>query len=81
MYKNYFSPYVRIAMFSTIQAPFLINERVLYDYEIIFVRNGKCKLTVNGTEYICTRNDIVFIRPGVPHKLENCEDDFFEIRF
>lgn len=78
MDKNYFSPYVRLAMFSTIQPPFLIRERIIYDYELIFVRDGKSRLTVAGTEYICQRNDIVFIRPGIPHKFENFGDCVFE---
>ena len=78
MDKNSFSPYVRLSMFSTIQPPFLIRERVLYDYELIFVRDGKCRLTVAGTEYICQRNDIVFMRPGIPHQLENYGDCSFE---
>lgn len=78
MDKNSLSPYVRLAMFSTINPPFLIRERVIYDYELIFVRDGKCRLTVDGVEYICQRNDIIFIRPGIPHQLENYGDCVFE---
>ena len=74
MNKHTFSPYIRIAMHSVLAAPFTINERIIFDYEIIFVQEGKCRLTVNEKEYICKKNNVVFIRPDIPHKME-CIDN------
>ena len=74
MNKQTFSPYIRIAMHSVLAAPFTINERIIFDYEIIFVQEGKCRLTVDGKEYICKKNNVVFIRPDIPHKME-CVDN------
>lgn len=68
--KNSFSPYIRIAMQSTLTAPFLIHERVIFDYEIIYVTDGTCSITINGIPHLCKKNDVVFIRPGIPHKFE-----------
>jgi len=70
---NEFSPYIRVAMLSTLTAPFKINTRVIFDYEIILVTDGKCKITIDNTEYLCKKNDVVFLRPGIHHKLE-CVD-------
>ena len=70
MNKNALSPYIRIAMHSTLIAPFLIRKRVIFDYEIIFVEDGFCNIEINGIPYLCKKNDVVFIRPGVPHKFE-----------
>lgn len=70
MNKNEFSPYIRIAMFSTLKAPFKINRRVIFDYEIILVTNGKSKITIDNTEYLCKKNDVIFLRPGIHHKFE-----------
>lgn len=63
-------------MFSTLVAPFKIGKRVIFDYELILVSGGKCKITINNTEYLCKKNDVVFLRPGIPHKFEcvdNCD--------
>ena len=35
------SPYIRVAMFSTLTAPFQISPRAIFDYEIIQVDGGK----------------------------------------
>lgn len=79
MNKNKFSPYLRVAMFSTIKAPFKISNRVIFDYEIILVASGKCKITIDNTEYLCKKNDVVFIRPGIQHNFECVGDcDFVQ---
>lgn len=82
MNKNAFSPFVRLAMYSTLAAPFCINERIIFDYEMIFVSGGRCKLTIDGKEYFCKKNDVVFLRPGIPHKFESADDtDFIQPHF
>lgn len=72
-----FSPYIRVAMNSRILAPFYINERVIFDFEIILVRGGACKVTIDNMVYFVEKNDVVFIRPGVPHKFESIENANF----
>ena len=74
MNKNEFSPFIRVAMFSTLIAPFKINKRALFDYEIILVTDGKCKITIGGIEYLCKKNDVIFLRPGVEHKFESVDN-------
>ncbi|MBQ4516139.1 MAG: helix-turn-helix transcriptional regulator [Clostridia bacterium] len=82
MNKNMFSPFIRLAMYSTIAAPFEINERIIFDYEMIFVSGGRCKLTIDGKEYFCKKNDVVFLRPGIPHKFESVDSaDFIQPHF
>ena len=80
--KNIFSPFIRLAMYSTIAAPFEINERIIFDYEMIFVSGGRCKLTIDGKECICQKNDVIFLRPDIPHKFESIDDaDFVQPHF
>lgn len=82
MNKNMFSPFIRLAMYSTIAAPFEINERIIFDYEMIFVSGGKCRLTIDDKEYFCKKNDVVFLRPGIPHKFESTANaDFIQPHF
>ena len=61
-------------MFSTLTAPFKIKNRVIFDYEVILVTSGKCKITVDNIEFLCKKNDVVFLRPGLHHKFE-CIDN------
>ena len=69
-------------MYSTIAAPFEINERIIFDYEMIFVSGGRCKLTIDGKEYFCKKNDVVFLRPGIAHKFESVDNaDFMQPHF
>ena len=65
------SPFVRVAMYSTLRDPFVISERVLFDYELILVQGGACHLVVGGKSYRCECGDAVFISPGTPHALES----------
>ncbi len=74
MNKNAFSPHIRVAMLSTLTAPFTINDRVIFDYEMIFVTGGKCNIYVDGKCHLCKKNNIVFLRPGITHRFE-CVDN------
>jgi len=74
---NRISPYIRTAMFSTIRAPFRINERALFDYELIMVSGGACTITIDGTPYECKKNDVVLLPPGVHHIFESVEGHDF----
>jgi AraC-like DNA-binding protein len=65
------SPFVRVAMYSTLRAPFEIRERVIFDYELILVQGGACCLLVNGKSYRCECGDVVLFSPGVPHALKS----------
>lgn len=57
-------------MMSSLPVHHRIATRVIYDYELIYITGGMTRLTVDGTEYICHKNDAVLIRPGVPHSFE-----------
>lgn len=71
------NPYIRLATFSTIRSPFRINERILYDYELILVSGGSCTITFDGVPYLCRNNDVVLIPPGVHHSFECLESTDF----
>ena len=67
MNLNYLSPYVRLAMDSTLGPSHIINPRVIFDYELIYTLDGECTITFGNTPYICKKGDAVFIRPGELH--------------
>ena len=68
--KKQFSPYIRVAMHSTLRAPYSINERTLFDYEMILVQGGLCNIVIEGMPYLCRKNDVVLLPPGVSHRFE-----------
>lgn len=77
MDKQSISPYIRRAIHSTLTAPFRINERIIFDYELILVAGGMCRLTVDDVTYICKKNDVILLRPGVSHIFECVEQENF----
>ncbi|MBQ6998349.1 MAG: helix-turn-helix transcriptional regulator [Clostridia bacterium] len=70
MKKSSLSPYIRVAMQSTLISPFIIRKRVIFDYEIIFVEDGECNIIIDGVSHLCKKNNVVLLRPGVPHQFE-----------
>lgn len=71
---NTLSPYVRRAMRSYMRAPFKIGQRVIFDYEIIYLSSGRFLFSMDGKDYICNKGDVIFIRPGHPHTLASIDD-------
>lgn len=75
---NTLSPYVRRAMYSTIRAPRVFADRVILDYEIILVTDGEAYITVDGQTYTARKNDVIFFRPNVAHRMEIREGAFVQ---
>ena len=73
---NSFCPYIRRAESSVLTHPFIINTRVIYDYELIYVADGKCTITVDNVPYVCKKGDVVLLAPGIPHRFEGKDSDF-----
>ena len=48
---NQISPYVRIALSCLKTEPWKVEERVIFDYELLYVRSGIVKVTIEGKEY------------------------------
>ena len=71
---NLFSPYIRVAMKSYLKAPFLIRERIIFDYEIILIESGCWNLTINDKTFVCKKDDIILICPNQKHKIESIDD-------
>lgn len=51
-----------------------IAKRVIFDYELIYVTGGKVRMIIGGESYICKKNHVILLRPGVPHEFR-CFDD------
>ena len=83
---KHFTPYIRVAMYDIQNQDFRFD-RVIWDYEIIYLLEGKMKVTVKDETTICYPNDIIILKPGEHHVLESMGEkviqphihfDFFE---
>jgi len=61
------NPYIRKAIHSVIRATHTINRRIIFDYELLYVEDGEFRLRYDETDYRCTADQFVLLRPGVPH--------------
>lgn len=64
---NCINPYIRVAMNSALYANSVITQRVIFDYELIYLAKGKFHFIYNGCKYECFEGQFIFIRPGIPH--------------
>lgn len=62
------SPNVRVARYSVLKDIHITTRNIL-DYEIIYIHDGQCLFTIEGREYICKKNDAIFIRPNQTHSI------------
>lgn len=63
------SPYVRVAWDSTLYPPRFIRERVIYDYELLYLKSGELEITVEDQVYQGKPGDIFFFRPKQRHSI------------
>ena len=71
------NPYIRLATYSVLYAPFFINNRIIFDYEIIYVEEGEGLITMNGNPHRYTQGDILVIPPGVEHRFDSVGNSVF----
>lgn len=73
MYIDYnaISPYVRFATRSLLPAPYQIGQRIIFDYELLYVDGGTFYLQYDGKDYVGKKNDIFLFCPGHPHTMRD----------
>lgn len=69
------NPYIRVAMHSVLKRGTRINERAIFDYELLYVAKGAFVLTYNGQAYRCTEGQFLLLCPGIPHSFDCTEGD------
>ena len=65
------SIYVRRAWDAKMPAGWSIPPRVIYDYEILYIKGGGVKITADGKEYDGGVGDLFFCPPGVVHSIQS----------
>lgn len=62
------NPFIREAWDSILDQS--IPERVLFDYELLYIRSGDCTIIVRDQTYIAQPGDFFLFRPRVPHSID-----------
>ncbi len=75
---NLINPYIRVAMPSVLTKGTVIEPRIIFDYELIYVEDGQFTLVYNGISYKCTKGAFLLLRPGVTHSFHVNETDLYQ---
>lgn len=75
---NLINPYIRVAMHSILSENFVIKQRIIYDYELIYIEKGELILTYNGEAYTFKKGQFIFIRPGIAHSFRCGEEPVYQ---
>ena len=55
---NRLAPYVRLAWTCGCYAPFTIEKRIIFDYELIYIEKGKWLLEINNQKIVCPEGNL-----------------------
>jgi len=61
------NPYIRVAMQSVLRKGTKIAQRIIFDYELVYIADGEFILNYNETDYRCTKGQFILLRPGISH--------------
>lgn len=68
------SPYIRLAWYDVLPADGYVQERVIFDYELFYIKSGKATVTVENTVYEGQQGDIFIFRPKQRHSIRIMEN-------
>ncbi len=68
------NPYIRRAWYDTLAPNGYISPRVIFDYELLLVKDGKCRIQVADREYFPQKGDIFLFRPNREHRIDVASD-------
>ena len=69
LFFNHLCPYIRRAWDGTVYDGWHLNERVIFDYEIIYIMSGSATVTVGSEAYEAQQGDLFFLKPLIPHSI------------
>ena len=69
------NPYIRAAKNSIIPPGGDIHQRIIFDYELIYIEDGAFILNYDGIDYPCKTGDFLLLRPGICHSFNRIVRD------
>lgn len=66
---NCLSPYIRVAWDDLINPPWYLRERVIFDYELLYIKSGEVDVKIENKIYRGIPGDIFLFRPKQIHSI------------
>lgn len=67
------SPYIRRAWDGHMLPGWSVGERVLFDYEFVYIMEGAADIRIEDRQYRAAPGELYFFRPGVRHAMRTAE--------
>jgi len=64
------SPYIRVAMDSVVPSDWHLPERVLFDYELLYVKEGRIRVVIEDEVFYGESGDLFLFRPKQRHSIQ-----------
>ena len=64
------NPYVRFAFYDIMKPHHVLPERIIFDYEIVYIKSGKAIITVEDTAYDVKHGDFFIFHPRQRHSFK-----------
>lgn len=64
------NPYIRRARYDFLDAHDIIGERIIYDYELLYIKEGTCVITIEDNSYNTQVGEIYIFKPGQRHSIK-----------
>ena len=68
------SPYIRVAWYSVLEPHSIIGPRDIFDYELLYLKEGTAVITIEDKNYNAQPGDVFLIRPHQRHRIL-CSND------
>ena len=62
-------PYIRRAWYSLLEPGAVIHNRVIFDYELMYLKKGQASIMIGDQLYHATPGDLFLFRPKQPHAI------------
>ncbi len=74
---NQISPYIRIATDSVIFSPWRLHERVIFDFELLYIKEGNIHVDIEGKSFYGNPGDVFLFKPKQRHSIDILGDSCF----
>lgn len=68
------NPHINRALYDIVQTPWTVAERVILDYELLYVKEGRIHITIEDQVYEGKPGEIYLFRPGQRHSISVLEE-------
>lgn len=70
------NPFIRLAKYDVVDTPWVMAERVIFDYELLYIKEGCLHITIEAQRFDSQPGEVYLFRPGQPHSITVLEEGF-----